>query len=276
MSRTAVRRFLVSSLACAAALGVTACQPLENAGRTDKIEFAGTSTVNGWKFDYFRNTAYPCSISGYQTFVIGTKVGSSDTAVRPLWVRMHSGGVGYFNADGMPVGGTGNKVEESAARLINTVGDRGLTREREGRRRRLPPAVGVDVRSRHLRRRRPARSEQPQQAARRQSPVGQRAVRHQGGDSVRADALPHVQDLPPRDQRGRLRIVQRCLGAGAPGRAGGRLRGRFGRAEPGMGAGAGGPEHMPGRGPDPGGPRRRERADPPGDRGPEQPTSPTS
>ena len=126
MSRTAVRRFLVSSLACAASLGMTACQPLENAGRTDRIEFAGTSTVNGWKFDYFRNTAYPCSISGYQTFVIGTKVGSSDTAARPLWVRMHGGGVGYFNADGMPVGGTTNKVEESASRLINTVGDRGL------------------------------------------------------------------------------------------------------------------------------------------------------
>jgi len=96
-----VRRLVISSLACAMALGVAACQPIENPGRTDKIEFVSTSTVNGWKYEYFRNTAYPCSISGYQTFVIGTKLGSSDTAQRPLWVHMHGGGVGFFHANGL-------------------------------------------------------------------------------------------------------------------------------------------------------------------------------
>ena len=55
--------------------------PARAPGKTDKIEFVSSSTSGGWKCDYYRNLAYPCSINGYQTFVIGTKVGSSDTAV---------------------------------------------------------------------------------------------------------------------------------------------------------------------------------------------------
>ena len=126
MSRIAVRRFLVSSVVCAAALGVAACQPLESPGLTAKIELAGTSTVNGWKFDYFRNTAYPCSISGYQTFVIGTKVGSSDTVARPLWVRMHGGGVGYFHENGS-LGPPRAKPRRSAAAADQRLGNSGVT-----------------------------------------------------------------------------------------------------------------------------------------------------
>lgn len=115
-----------------AALGVAAvlsgcAAPLQSAGKTDKIEFVSSSTSGGYKFDYYRNLSYPCSISGYQTFVIGTKIGSSATQTRPLWVRMRGGGVGWFDADGNPQPTAGNKTEESASSLIGFLGDVGLT-----------------------------------------------------------------------------------------------------------------------------------------------------
>ena len=65
------------------------CLPLNAPGDVGHIEFVSTSTAGGWKYDYYRNTAYPCAISGYQTFVIGTKVGSSDTAAAPA-VDLHA------------------------------------------------------------------------------------------------------------------------------------------------------------------------------------------
>jgi hypothetical protein len=114
---------LVVALALAALAG---CHPVGEPGKVGRIEFVGSSVVDGYKFDQFRNLDYPCSISGYQTFVIGTKVGSSDTATRPMWVRMHGGGVGFFDASGNPQPTAGNKSEESAARLITVVTGAGL------------------------------------------------------------------------------------------------------------------------------------------------------
>lgn len=61
-------------------------------GDTSKITLVSSTTLNGWRYDYYRNNAYPCSISGYQTFVIGTKVGSSASASAPLFVWMHGAG----------------------------------------------------------------------------------------------------------------------------------------------------------------------------------------
>ena len=100
--------------------------PLNSPGKTAQIEFVSTATTGGYKFDYYRNLAYPCSISGYQTFVIGTKVGSSATDTRPLWVHMHGGGVGWFNSAGEPQPGPGQKVEEAASGLINRLRDNGV------------------------------------------------------------------------------------------------------------------------------------------------------
>ena len=120
-----MKRAAVLALALAAVL-LTGCYPVGAPGKTDKIEFVGSSVVDGYKFDQYRNLAYPCSISGYQTFVIGTKVGSSDTATRPLWVRMRGGGVGFFDANGNPQPSAGNKSEESAATSISFVRDTGL------------------------------------------------------------------------------------------------------------------------------------------------------
>ena len=60
--------------------------------------------------------------------MIGTKVGSSASATRPLWVRMRGGGVGFFDSDGNPQPSAGNKSEESAATSIGFVKDTGLMR----------------------------------------------------------------------------------------------------------------------------------------------------
>jgi hypothetical protein len=58
--------------------------------------------------------------------VIGTKIGSSPTAARPLWVFIHGGGAGYFDENGNPVPGTGQKIEESASSLQQHLTNDGL------------------------------------------------------------------------------------------------------------------------------------------------------
>ena len=91
-----MRRLVIALLATSLVAALcSAC--LATPGDTSKIAFVSSTTVNGWKYDFYRNSAYPCSISGYQTFVVGTKVGSSPTASAPLWVWLHGGGVGYFD-----------------------------------------------------------------------------------------------------------------------------------------------------------------------------------
>jgi hypothetical protein len=122
--RRVLRVIVVTAFVAAVA---SACYPpLSSPGKTGEIQFVSTSTLNGWKYDYYRNTAYPCSISGYQTFVIGTKIGSSSTAPRPLWAFLHGGGVGYFDSAGNPVPGPGHKVEEGAASLVGHLDNNGL------------------------------------------------------------------------------------------------------------------------------------------------------
>lgn len=93
---------------------------------TSRIVAAETTTRNGWRYDRYRNLAAPCAISGYQSFVIGTRVGSSPTATRPLWVKMRGGGAGWFDTDGSPVPNAGNKSEESLATQLG-FDDAGLT-----------------------------------------------------------------------------------------------------------------------------------------------------
>ena len=83
-------------------LSVPAGAALAVPGNTAQISLVSTTTVGGWSYTYYQNNAYPCSISGYQTFTIGTKVGSSSSAQAPLWVFMHGGGAGFFDASGKP------------------------------------------------------------------------------------------------------------------------------------------------------------------------------
>ena len=117
---------------------VSACSPpLETPGDVRSVQLVSSSTLNGWKYDYYRNSAYPCSVSGYQTFVVGTKTGSSNTAPRPLWVMMHGGGAGYFDENGQPIPSSAQKVEESAASLNARRSIRGSARSHLARLRRF-------------------------------------------------------------------------------------------------------------------------------------------
>jgi hypothetical protein len=96
-------------------------------GNTSQIILVSSTTVNGWKYEFYRNSAYPCSISGYQTFVIWTKVGSPPTASSPLWVWMHGGGVGYFDSSGIPQPDATEMTENTAASLQATLTNAGLS-----------------------------------------------------------------------------------------------------------------------------------------------------
>ena len=111
-------------IAALVAIGCSAC--LETQGDTGRISLVSSSTVNGWTYDFYRNTAYQCSISGYQTFVVGTKVGASPTATAPLWVWLHGGGVGFFDADGTATPDTQQMTEQTAAGLQTGITNAGL------------------------------------------------------------------------------------------------------------------------------------------------------
>jgi hypothetical protein len=124
ITQTLARWSLVVVAVALVAAGCT--PPLSTPGDTASIELVSTSTSDGWRYDAYRNTAYPCSISGYQGFVIGTKIGSSPTDARPLWVMMHGGGAGYFDVHGNPVPGPGQKTEENAASLTQRLTNNGL------------------------------------------------------------------------------------------------------------------------------------------------------
>src|SRR3954453_19466344 len=105
----------------------TACvEPLSTKGNTDAIQLVSTTTAGGWKYDYYRNNAYPCSVSGNQTFVVATSVGASTAPPAPLWAFMHGGGAGYFDENGNPVPNAKQKVEEAAASLITHLTNGGL------------------------------------------------------------------------------------------------------------------------------------------------------
>ncbi len=99
---------------------------LASPGDTSSIALVSSTTAGGWTYDFYRNSAYPCSISGYQTFVIATKVGSSPTAPAPLWAFLHGGGAGYFDASGAPIPSAGQKSEEGATGLRNRLIYNGL------------------------------------------------------------------------------------------------------------------------------------------------------
>ncbi len=104
----------VARLAALVLITAGAAGCLNTPGDTRQIALVSTSTVSGWRFDYYRNSAYPCSISGFHTFTIATKVGSSASATAPLWVFMHGGGSGYFDSTGTPQPDATQMTEEPA------------------------------------------------------------------------------------------------------------------------------------------------------------------
>lgn len=109
--------------ALALVLGLAACAPpFSDPGEVATVSKVSSTTEDGWRYDFYRNAAYPCSISGYQTFTIATQVDAAKTETHPLWVYMHGGGVGYFSPDGVPRAAEGREsamwmTEESAEDL---------------------------------------------------------------------------------------------------------------------------------------------------------------
>ena len=188
---------------------LTGC--LATPGDVTQIELVSTTT-DGWRYQYFRNRAYGCAISGYQTFLIGTKVGSTPPRPGPLWVKMHGGGVGYFDATGTP-SRRSNKTEEPRASLINTDRQRADGR-RDRRARGVPLRRRVDVQPRRLRRA-PTRST-PTTPTRCPTarPHHQRAARHQGRHPVhRRAAYPTDDVFLHGGSAGSAGVVPRRLGA---------------------------------------------------------------
>lgn len=100
-------------------------------GDTSQIALVSSFTKNGWRYDYYRNSAYPCSISGYQTFVIGTEIGSSATSTAPLWVWLHGGGVGYFDSNGQPQPDA-NQMTEQSVSITGGITNPGLASRLQG------------------------------------------------------------------------------------------------------------------------------------------------
>ncbi len=92
-----------------------AAAPIGSPGKTSQIRKVSSTTADGWRFDSYENPAYPCSVSGENTFTIATRLGVTDDKVKPLWVFMHGGGVGYFAPGGKAMPNNGQKVEEDAA-----------------------------------------------------------------------------------------------------------------------------------------------------------------
>lgn len=102
-----------------AAPAAAAPPPLETPGKTANIRLVSSSEQAGYRWDFYRNLDYPCSVSGHQTFALGRRIGSSNGARAPLWVRMRGGGVGWFDASGKPQPSAGNKTENPANQLID-------------------------------------------------------------------------------------------------------------------------------------------------------------
>ena len=190
----------------AAVSGLTACNTLLLPGNTASITFVSTATTDGWRYDYYRNTAYPCSVSGYQTFVDrhqGRFVATR--AAAPLWAFMHGGGAGYFDAAGQPDPEPGPEGRGDARPSLTTHADQQRAARQGPRRRRgLPHARGLVLQPRRLRGRQHPRPAQPEHHARRQAPPDERRARDEGRDPVRAEPLPDDEDVPPR-RRARAR-----------------------------------------------------------------------
>ena len=121
-----MRRSALSLVVLLVVLAVSTTGCLGLPGDTGRIELISTSTADGWTFEQYRNTAYPCSISGYQTFTVATRTGSSEASSAPLMVWLHGGGAGFFSTSGTPLPDTKQMTEESAATQRTSLLNAGL------------------------------------------------------------------------------------------------------------------------------------------------------
>jgi len=116
--RNAHRGAALAALVIAFAVLVALGRPAANSSATHTIELVSTTTQSGYNIEYYRNTAYPCAISGFQTFAIAYRTGQAAATSAPLWVFMHGGGVGWFDTSGAPKPSAQYKTEDSLADLM--------------------------------------------------------------------------------------------------------------------------------------------------------------
>ena len=96
---------------------------------TQKIEQVSSQESDGWQLEYYRNRAYTCGVSGYQTFVLAYRKKDSLSDPKPLWVRLHGGGGGNWLSDGSytPEGHDPRSLdEETAQQLAGSLREKGL------------------------------------------------------------------------------------------------------------------------------------------------------
>lgn len=71
---------------------------------TSGINLAGeqSQTFAGlnFDFDFYRNTAYECGLSGNYTFMVVNPVNGDETTEAPLWVYLKGGGSGFYDENG--------------------------------------------------------------------------------------------------------------------------------------------------------------------------------
>jgi hypothetical protein len=95
---------------------------------TDQIVLESSTVSQGHVVEFYKNRAYTCGMGGYQTCTIVYPEGLPLDEQRPLWVRMHGGGVGAFRPDGTysPEGQIDMLDEEGANGLAGQALETGL------------------------------------------------------------------------------------------------------------------------------------------------------
>jgi len=74
---------------------------IDDAYAMDQIVLMNTVHQLGYTGEFYENRAYTCGLQGFQTFLIAYPDGLPLTTLRPLWVRLHGGGVGAYDGDGL-------------------------------------------------------------------------------------------------------------------------------------------------------------------------------
>ena len=67
---------------------------------TERIQLIASEEADGWHYEFDRNHAYTCGVSGYQTFLLAYRKDTPLSERRPLWMRLHGGGGGTWLRDG--------------------------------------------------------------------------------------------------------------------------------------------------------------------------------
>jgi hypothetical protein len=120
------RGALRALLAAIVVTGAVGCVPLSTPGYTGTIQLVSTTLDSGYRVEYYRNTSYPCSISGYQTFAIAYRDGQPATSSRPLWTILHGGAFGWFDGGGLPRPDDSFMREETLSELASQGHQQGL------------------------------------------------------------------------------------------------------------------------------------------------------